>query len=80
MAMGNDVVHVAVKNDVRESRSTLLWALKNLGAKKVCILHVYQPKTASPAGNFHYFKPKLTKHRNLYILPWRNVCHLLLFV
>lgn len=50
MAMGNDVVHVAVKNDVRESRSTLLWALRNLGAKKVCILHVYQPKTASPAG------------------------------
>ncbi|EOA36842.1 hypothetical protein CARUB_v10008712mg [Capsella rubella] len=50
MAMGSDVVHVAVKNDVRESRSTLLWALKNLGAKKVCILHVYQPKTASPAA------------------------------
>lgn len=50
MAMGNDVVHVAVKSDVRESRSTLLWALRNLGAKKVCILHVYQPKTASPAA------------------------------
>ncbi|XP_010474775.1 PREDICTED: putative U-box domain-containing protein 55 isoform X2 [Camelina sativa] len=50
MAMGSDVVHVAVKNDVRESRSTLLWALKNFGAKKVCILHVYQPKTASPAA------------------------------
>ncbi|CAH8250812.1 unnamed protein product [Arabidopsis lyrata] len=50
IAMGNDVVHVAVKSDVRESRSTLLWALRNLGAKKVCILHVYQPKTASPAA------------------------------
>ncbi|CAN6882918.1 putative U-box domain-containing protein 55 [Brassica napus] len=50
MAMGNDVVHVAVKNDVKESRSTLVWALRNLGAKKVCILHVYQPNTASPAA------------------------------
>ncbi|CAG7908786.1 unnamed protein product [Brassica rapa] len=50
MAMGNDVVHVAVKKDVKESRSTLVWALRNLGAKKVCILHVYQPKTASPAA------------------------------
>uniref|UniRef100_M4EWQ9 RING-type E3 ubiquitin transferase n=1 Tax=Brassica campestris TaxID=3711 RepID=M4EWQ9_BRACM len=50
MAMGDDVVHVAVKNDVKESRSTLVWALRNLGAKKVCILHVYQPKTASPAA------------------------------
>ncbi|CAN7085607.1 unnamed protein product [Brassica oleracea var. botrytis] len=50
MAMGNYVVHVAVKNDVKESRSTLVWALRNLGAKKVCILHVYQPKTASPAA------------------------------
>lgn len=54
MAMGNDVVHVAVKNDVKESRSTLVWALRNLGAKKVCILHVYQPNTASPAGNFRF--------------------------
>ncbi|XP_019090941.1 PREDICTED: putative U-box domain-containing protein 55 [Camelina sativa] len=70
MAMGSDVVHVAVKNDVRESRSTLLWALKNFGAKKVCILHVYQPKTASPAGNRHYFKPQLTKDQ----LPIVNVC------
>lgn len=49
MAMGNDV-HIAVKNDVKESRSTLVWALRNLGAKKVCIFHVYQPKTASHAA------------------------------
>ncbi|KAJ4909169.1 putative U-box domain-containing protein 55 [Raphanus sativus] len=50
MAMGNDVVHIAVKNDVKESRSTLVWALRNLGAKKVCILHVYEPKFASPTA------------------------------
>ncbi|XP_010556543.1 PREDICTED: putative U-box domain-containing protein 55 isoform X1 [Tarenaya hassleriana] len=49
--MGDDVVYVAVKRDVRESETTLLWALKNLGAKKVCILHVHRPKSSSPAAS-----------------------------
>ncbi|KAJ4914604.1 U-box domain-containing protein 54 [Raphanus sativus] len=39
----NDVIYVAVNQDVRESKSTLLWALKTLPVKKLCLLHVHIP-------------------------------------
>ena len=39
----NDVIYVAVNQDVRESKSTLLWTLKTLPVKKLCLLHVHIP-------------------------------------
>lgn len=41
MVMGNDVVYVVVKKDVKESRLILVWVLRNFGVKKVCIFYVY---------------------------------------
>ncbi|XP_071685734.1 U-box domain-containing protein 33-like isoform X3 [Rutidosis leptorrhynchoides] len=38
-----DKVYVAVGNDLKECRSTLLWALQNSGGSQICILHVHQP-------------------------------------
>ncbi|KAG2332058.1 hypothetical protein Bca52824_003238 [Brassica carinata] len=41
--MYSDVVYVAVNQDVRESERTLLWTLKTLHVKKLCLLHVHIP-------------------------------------
>jgi len=38
-----DAIYVAVNQDVRESKKTLLWALKNLQVKKIFLLHVHLP-------------------------------------
>ncbi|KAF6157754.1 hypothetical protein GIB67_037327 [Kingdonia uniflora] len=39
---GEDTVHVAVAKDVKESKSVLIWALKNFRGSKICIIHVHQ--------------------------------------
>ncbi|CAN8310850.1 unnamed protein product [Cochlearia groenlandica] len=39
----NDTLYVAVNQYVRESKSTLLWTLKTLHAKKICLVHVHLP-------------------------------------
>ncbi|GMH22464.1 hypothetical protein Nepgr_024307 [Nepenthes gracilis] len=42
---------VAVGRRVRESKSTLLWALQNSGGNQICIIHVHQPaQTISVLG------------------------------
>ncbi|VVA89623.1 unnamed protein product [Arabis nemorensis] len=48
----NDTIYVAVNQDVRESKSTLLWTLRNFHVKKLCLLHVHIPfsLTASSSG------------------------------
>lgn len=53
--MGDDVVYVVVKNDVKESRLILVWVLRNFGVKKVCIFYVYQLKIVFFVGDFCYF-------------------------
>ncbi|KAL1217094.1 U-box domain-containing protein 54 [Cardamine amara subsp. amara] len=47
-----DAIYVAVNQDVRESKKTLLWTLKDLQVKKLCLLHVHHPfsLTASSSG------------------------------
>ncbi|KAL1830289.1 hypothetical protein ACET3Z_008701 [Daucus carota] len=49
-----EMIYVLVGKDVKESESTLKWALRNFGAKKLCILHVHQPskKIPTPLGTF----------------------------
>ncbi|KAF3610345.1 hypothetical protein DY000_02044117 [Brassica cretica] len=46
----NDVIYVAVNQDVRESKSTLLWTLKTFPAKKVCLLHVHIPSSLNSSS------------------------------
>ena len=43
-----DMIYVAVGKDVKDSKSTLLWAVHNSGGKKICILHVHQPAQMIP--------------------------------
>ncbi|XP_041028646.1 U-box domain-containing protein 33-like [Juglans microcarpa x Juglans regia] len=46
--MIDDIIYVAVSNNVKESKPTLLWTLQNSGGKKVCIIHVHQPAQMIP--------------------------------
>ncbi|GMH21715.1 hypothetical protein Nepgr_023557 [Nepenthes gracilis] len=43
-----DKIFVAVGKIVKESRSTLVWALQNSRGKKICIIHVHQPSQTIP--------------------------------
>ncbi|GAB4861735.1 hypothetical protein Ancab_036989 [Ancistrocladus abbreviatus] len=43
-----DKIFVAVGKEVKESKSTLIWALQNSRGKKICILHVHQPAAKIP--------------------------------
>ncbi|XP_030513673.1 U-box domain-containing protein 33-like isoform X2 [Rhodamnia argentea] len=38
-----DKIHVAVGNNVKESKLTLIWAVQNSGGKKICVLYVLVP-------------------------------------
>lgn len=44
-------IYVAVSRDVKESKSTLLWALQNFVGRKFCLLHVHQPAQMIPISN-----------------------------
>ncbi|GMH20983.1 hypothetical protein Nepgr_022825 [Nepenthes gracilis] len=46
-----DTLFVAVASKVRESKSTVLWALQNSQGNQICIIHVHQPaQTISVLG------------------------------
>nr|XP_011470343.1 PREDICTED: U-box domain-containing protein 32 [Fragaria vesca subsp. vesca] len=38
-----ETIFVAVGNDVKQSETTLFWAVKNFVGKSICLLHVQQP-------------------------------------
>ncbi|KAK6918375.1 Protein kinase domain [Dillenia turbinata] len=46
-----DKIYVAVGKEVKESKSTLLWALHNSGGRKICILHIHQPAQMIPLND-----------------------------
>ncbi|KAB1214363.1 U-box domain-containing protein 33 [Morella rubra] len=46
----NDKVYVAVGEKVEDNKLLLLWALKNCGGRKICILHVHRPAQLIPVG------------------------------
>ncbi|KAI3959665.1 hypothetical protein MKW92_017797 [Papaver armeniacum] len=63
-------IYVAVGKDVRESKSTLLWALKNSRGRKICLLHIHVPAQMIPimGGKFPASQCKdeeVTAYRNL---------------
>lgn len=45
-----EMVYVSVSKDVKESESTLMWAVRNFPGKKLCILHVHQTPKKIPAS------------------------------
>lgn len=47
-ALREEMMHVALGKDVKESESVLMWALHNSRGMKICILHVHQPAQKIP--------------------------------
>ena len=45
-----ETIYVAVGIDVKDCKSTLLWALHNNGGKKICIIHVHRPAQRIPSN------------------------------
>ncbi|XP_010479963.1 PREDICTED: U-box domain-containing protein 54-like [Camelina sativa] len=77
--MGDDI-YVAVNQDVRESKSTLSWALKTLQVNKIFLLHVHLPfsLTTSSSGltqgeiDAIQDSELKTSYRSLY--KYRDIC------
>lgn len=57
--MYSDVIHVAVNQDVRESERTLLWTLKTLPVKKLCLLHVHIPFSRNASCKYIFYMHSL---------------------
>ena len=60
-----ETIHVAVGIDVKDCKSTLLWALHNNGGKRICIIHVHRPAQRIPSN---------CKSQNLHKDPHTGVC------
>ncbi|KAL0002468.1 hypothetical protein SO802_016249 [Lithocarpus litseifolius] len=45
-----EMTYVAVGTDVKDCQSILLWALRNFGGKRICIVHVHRPAQRIPNG------------------------------
>ncbi|KAF3975178.1 hypothetical protein CMV_001547 [Castanea mollissima] len=45
-----ETVYVAVGTEVKDCKSTLLWALHNNGGKRICIIHVHRPAQRIPSN------------------------------
>lgn len=58
-----DKLYVLVGKDVKESESTLTWALRNSGGKKLCILHVHQPSQKIPMMGTKFPISQLEDHQ-----------------
>jgi len=51
-----EILCVALGENVKENRSILLWALQNSGGKKICIIHVHQPAQMIPFSKLPSYK------------------------
>ncbi|XP_023771591.1 U-box domain-containing protein 33 isoform X1 [Lactuca sativa] len=58
-----DRIYVAVGKDLKESQSTLLWALRNSGGRQICILHVHQPADKIPIMGTKFRINQLEAHQ-----------------
>ena len=47
-----NTIFVAVGKNVKESKSTLLWALQSFAGKKICLLHVHEPAHSVSLSKF----------------------------
>lgn len=48
-------IFVAVNKELKESKSTLLWALQNSNGKKICIIYVHVPAKMIPMPSNYCF-------------------------
>lgn len=63
-----DIIHVAVGKDVKESKSTLVWAIQNSGGKKICVGHVHVPAQMIPLSkSATYLTTQLHRDIHIYI-------------
>lgn len=46
--MDDNILHVALGQNVKEYKSILLWALQNSGGKTISVIHVHQPANMIP--------------------------------
>ncbi|KAL8111318.1 hypothetical protein AgCh_019144 [Apium graveolens] len=64
VAVGDEeMIYVLVGKDVKESESTLKWALRNFDGKKLCILHVHQPAKKIPIMGTKFSISRLEDHQ-----------------
>ena len=49
-SVSEEMIYVAVGTDVKDCKSILLWALRNFGGKRICIVHVHRPARWIPNG------------------------------
>lgn len=50
-----NTVFIAVGKNVKESKSTLLWALEYFAGRNLCLLHVHQPAQFLHFSEFFFF-------------------------
>ena len=53
--MDDNILHVALGQNVKEYKSILLWALQNSGGKTICVIHVHQPANLIPISKLPTF-------------------------
>ncbi|KAL5727435.1 non-specific serine/threonine protein kinase [Ranunculus cassubicifolius] len=63
-------IYVAVGKDVSDCKSCLLWASKNFGGAKICIVHVHQPAQMIPFMGAKFPANKLGEQE---VRAYRNV-------
>lgn len=72
-----DVVYVAVGNDINECKLNLVYAIKHSGGKRICILHVHEPAKMIPicklADKFQYVHLILLNRLISIALGWEKL-------
>ncbi|KAL7203416.1 hypothetical protein ACSBR2_016656 [Camellia fascicularis] len=58
-----DKMYVAVGKELKENKSTVLWALHNSGGRKICILHVHEPGQWIPLMGTKFPVSQLEEHQ-----------------
>ncbi|KAL1328974.1 U-box domain-containing protein 33 isoform X1 [Arachis ipaensis] len=59
----DDIIHVAVAKDVKDSRLNLIWAIQNSGGKRICILYVHVPAATIPIMGANFPESAAGEHR-----------------
>ncbi|CAL5383008.1 unnamed protein product [Camellia sinensis] len=58
-----DKMYVAVGKELKENKSTVLWALHNSGGRKICLLHVHEPGQWIPLMGTKFPVSQLEEHQ-----------------
>ncbi|XP_050249613.1 U-box domain-containing protein 33-like isoform X2 [Quercus robur] len=61
--MDDDILHVALGQNVKEYKSILLWTLQNSRGKTICVIHIHQPANMIPIMGTRFPASTLTKQK-----------------